>query len=81
MGETKRKEERMKLKARICNVKRHTLGFINGSNQKITVKEAVNFTKKGLINGFTVKRFKNKEYVTSIPGNQTTVYDLPEVVI
>ena len=67
----------MKIKERIVNSKKHTLGFILDDNQEYTRYETVRLAKQGYISGVKVSRIGGTYYVT---GTNNSLYNLPEVV-
>jgi len=70
----------MTLRKRICSVKRHTIGYVNGSGHRLTVKDTVSYAKRGLIDGVIVRKLGNKEYIASAPNSSRSLLDLPEVI-
>jgi len=72
------KEITMKLKERIVNVKRHTVGYVNGSGHRISRSKAVTLAKKDKIDGVRICHGPSGRYLVSTTS--TRLYDLPERV-
>ena len=70
----------MKLKARICSVKRHTLGFISTSNKRFTRDEATKLARQGKIEGVEVRESANGSYLVAAQG-LPSLYELDEYVV
>jgi hypothetical protein len=69
----------MKITKRIANVKGHTTGFIINNNKRVTRGEAVKLARRNRIDGVVAKKGADSWYVTSRPGAERKLYDLPTV--
>lgn len=69
----------MKVQKRGMNTKRHTTMWKIGGKW-VNRKNACDMAKKGKIDGVTICRGENGNYIKSLPGNPR-LYDLPSVVV
>jgi hypothetical protein len=65
----------MKIQARRCDTKRHTLGYKVGSKWR-TRNQTWELAKAGRIDGVSAYRKGRTRYVQALPGYQR-LYDLP----